>query len=101
MDAVPCEIENGIFCFYKMKRERPPLFFIYHNADSANNGLVVTFIIIYAFIYHWSRSSKTLNFVRCCTSDSKFKKNETVVSSLAGQLASVLPIGLMIALCPR
>ena len=24
MDAVPCEIENGIFCFYKMKRERPP-----------------------------------------------------------------------------
>ena len=34
MDAVPCEIENGIFCFYKMKRERPPLFFIYHNADS-------------------------------------------------------------------
>ena len=45
MDAVPCEIENGIFCFYKMKRERPPLFFIYHNADSANNGLVVTLII--------------------------------------------------------
>ena len=43
MDAVPCEIENGIFCFYKMKRERPPLFFIYHNADSANNGLVVTY----------------------------------------------------------
>ena len=46
MDAVPCEIENGIFCFYKMKRERPPLFFIYHNADSANNELVVTLIII-------------------------------------------------------
>ena len=51
MDAVPCEIENGIFCFYKMKRERPLLFFIYHNADSvnngsANNGLVVTLIII-------------------------------------------------------
>ena len=37
MDAVPCEIENGIFCFYKIKRERPPL---------ANNGLVVTLIII-------------------------------------------------------
>lgn len=46
MDAVPCEIENGIFCFYKMKRERPSLLFIYHNADSANNGLIVTLIII-------------------------------------------------------
>ena len=45
MDAVLYFTGNGII-FFKMKKESTLLLFIYHNADSANNGLVVTLIII-------------------------------------------------------
>ena len=73
---------------------RVVVIYIYHNADSRKIWLKE----LKDGIYKISRSSKTLNFERLCLISSKFRRNEVVDASLIGQLASVSPIALIIAL---
>ena len=73
---------------------RVVVIYIYHNVDSRKIRLKE----LKDDIYIISRSSKTLNFERLCLISSKFRRNEVVDASLIGQLASVSPIALIIAL---